>query len=44
MTSKNKVRRLLAVTLAVGATAVAVPAAGLAGDGGGGPSPAIVAR
>lgn len=44
MERKITVRRLVATTLAVAATAAAVPAVGLAGDGGGGPSPAIAAR
>jgi hypothetical protein len=39
MSKSQNVRRMLAAALAVGALAAAYPAAGLAGDGGGGPSP-----
>jgi hypothetical protein len=39
MTRKNKLWRIAAAALAVAALAVAYPAASLAGDSGGGPTP-----
>ena len=42
MFTHTKVRQVVAAVVAAIATAVAFPAAGIAGDGGGGPHPAVV--